>query len=81
MPPAVRRRKTKKELAALMRNISKSSITEKFQLTQKQAAHEFGIGRTTFKEICSGHVMPVPAGPFPLQPNLTSAHSHVSQFP
>jgi hypothetical protein len=80
MPLAVRR-KTKKELVALIRTISKQSITEKFHMTQKQAAHEFGIGLTTLRKICAIHVIPVPAGPFPLQPNLTSAHSHVSQFP
>ena len=66
IPPEVHQRKTKKEHAALIAKISAQSIAEKFHMPQEQAAHEFGLGLTLFKKICSVHVVPW----------LPPAHSH-----
>jgi hypothetical protein len=87
VPPAVRKARTKMELAARISEVSPQSIGQKLHMTQKQAAYEFGLGLTTFKKTCSLHVLPwsPPAlslltrshcGLFPLR-----THAHSGQVP
>jgi hypothetical protein len=75
VPLAVRQSKTKKELAARIRKVSPQSIGQKFHMTQKQAAYEFGLSLTTFKKTCCFHVPPRT-----LQARSSFAHSHFNTF-